>query len=139
MTSELSEYIEEVGGKYQKMRTWIKDLTVVLEKGDLSEEIKEVLCRNVISRCYVDLAMNEKGEKHDNKVAETMYWDINYMVELICRYLEIYVMKFNVEECENQPQYKRDLVYVLIGALSMMNDNLYTYRVSNYKYRTRVK
>lgn len=130
MSSELSEYIEESGSKYQKLRSWIKDVTVLLEKGDLSEDIKSVLCTNIIERNYISLSMD-----NDNRTAEEIYWDINNVKAIICRYLEQYIVKNNVEECINQPQYKRDLVYVLVGALSMMNDNLYTYRVSNYKFK----
>lgn len=136
---DLSEYIEKVGSNHQIIRTWIKDCTLPLEKSDLSEDIRLILCKNVIERKNEMLRGLMKSGKDENDIIADMCTDLIVMVDMLCRYLKMYVIDFNLPECLNQPQYKRDYLYVLIGLISMMNDNLYTYRVSNYKYKLGVK
>lgn len=135
MTSELSEYIEKVGNSHQMIRVWIKDFTLPLEKSDLSEDIRLVLCKNVLERKNEVLRGLMKSGKDENGIIVDMCTDIIGMTQMLGKYLENFVIDYNLPECLNQPPYKRDLIYVLVGALSMMNDNLYTYRVSNFKYK----
>lgn len=147
MESELSKYIDKVSKVHEVVRTWIKDFTLPLEKDNLSEDMKLMLCKNIILRqnevtrdILKNKGITDSGlNDGENEIIMDMIADLLGLISMLCKYLDMYVIDFNVPECVNQPQYKRDYLYVLVGLVAMHNDNLYVYRVSNYKYKQGIK
>lgn len=145
MSENLLEITNIAYALCERIRKWMKDVTLVIEREGLSDNTKLLLCNeiecnrlNICNDIEMEI-MNNKELREGDKVITLFMRDICKLMRMIEAYIELFVKKFNVPECMNEPEYKRELVYVLLGSLSMINDNLYVYRVSNIKFMSNEK
>lgn len=137
MTDYLSEIMNTSYALCETVQKWMKDVALVIEKVGLSDNTKRVLCKEIHNNVEViTMKLDEELNVLNNRIMKIFIEDIKKLVNMLDGYINIFVENLNLPECINQPDYKRELIYVLLGSLSMLNDNLYVYRVSNAKYLT---
>lgn len=130
---DLSIYIEKTGNTHNLIREWIKDFTILIEKNNLTEGMKRSIFNDLVNRkerLFEDINTIEGNDE----IINIMKQDIIEEVNRVHKYGELFIMQMNLPNCVNQPPHKRDYLYVLVGLVSMMNENLYVYRVENFKH-----
>ncbi len=135
MTVYLSEIMNTSYTLCETVQKWMKDVALVIEKVGLSDNTKRILCKEIHNNVEeIIMKLDEELNVLNNRIMKIFIEDIKKLVNMLDGYIVIFVENLNLPECINQPDYKRELIYVLLGSLSMINDNLYVYRVSNAKY-----
>ncbi len=141
-TLSVSEIINESYVICEDVKLWMKDVQLVIAKEGLSNNTKAIICNEIKNkiplikdRIYSELEkIGEESGVEARRIMKIFLDDMYNMIEMISGYLDIFVVNFNLPQCTNEPDYKRELIYVLLGAVSMLNDNYYVYKVSHAKY-----